>query len=1527
MSETASRLTRASEPTESHTAPSESRTDTACDSLLGTVKSTFDPFKQTFSSEGGAIHHVSEAVNALASVQSMPSQLLNTGIAQIPLLDKMPGMPAATIGVPHLGTPHAHAHPPSNGFPLPSVGLTIGSGCLSVLIGGIPAARVLDIGYAPTCGGLTPYFDIQTGSSNTFIGGMRAARMGIDMTRHCNPMGHIGKSGGKAASAAEKSEEVASEAAQVTGRAKALGRAGKAWSVGNAALGPASGAATAADDASQGEIGAAAMMAAQTAADLAFMMLSNLMGKDPGIEPSMGTLLLGNPTVLIGGFPLPDSQMMWHGAKHGIGKKVRARMAAKRKGAAPCRDGHPIDVVRGTAENEFVDFETRIAPAFKWERYYCSGWNEQDGALGFGFRHNFQHELRLLRTRAIYVDALNREYPIRRNAAGRYEGIFAGYELKQQDERRLVLRHGRLGDMTFERANEGDRVARVVNHVRDGVESTLEYARNGALMRIVQVEGPGRRRQLIDFSYDDRGRIVEVYHTAPHGETKRIVRYRYDMAGCLAAFTDSLGAVTSHGYDDRCRMVRETDANGYSFFYRYDSQDRCVESSGQDGLWHVVLDYQPGRTMVTRADGGKWTFLYDGARTVTRIMDPYGGATERVTGDDGRIIREVDSGGRVMRWLYDGRGNNTGRIDRWGNRWPTRDEAPVLPNPLAHTVPATPLGLQWGEAKPTELTDSVLLPPEIQKVAESLFQKTAFSPSEQHDARGRVVARTDERGGVERFRRDAAGNIVQLCDKDGREHHYGIASWSLRDSETDPLGNTVRYRYSHKQEITAIVDANGNESTYAYDLKGRMISVTRHGVVRETYLHDVGDRLIEKRDGAGNALLRYEVGEDGLQNKRILASGETHTYAYDHSGNFTKASTEKFDVTLTYDAYGHRTCDKRDGRGIEHSFVGGRLESTTYFGRFVVRYEASPAGEVVIHTPGGRVHRLQRAADGTVLLRLGNRTNVLCGFDADGRCTGRLSWPEGGTTTIHSVQYRYSAMGELRSVIDSTRGTTEYQYDAAHRLVGETCDGRTVRRFEYDRGGNLLSMPTCQWMRYAEGNRLLSTACGSFRYNSRNHVAEQIDEHNRRTTYHYNSLDLLTRVEWSDRQEIWSAEYDGLCRRIVKTMGQARTQYFWDSDRLAAEVAPDGRLRIYVYVNELSYLPFMFIDFPSCDADPESGDAYYVFGNQVGLPEWIEDDKARIVWRAEEIEPYGSIRVATGNAIEYDPRWPGHWFDVETGLHYNRFRSYRPALGRYLQSDPAGQSGGLNLYAYTSNPLVAVDVLGLDACPEHGGQPSSECPDCESKENPGTTDRDKAQERKNKEIRALNEQIADLQVKLAKLDAHIQDEHGNMWEAPHIVERDSINSGIARRQKDISELQTDLRTRTPTTALTNKMNKGVRFGMDDPAFPASSGMKITQRLHADHIVSYKAITNMDGFWDLTVENQIKVLNYEDNFVGLSAPANESKGSKSFEEWTRYEKGKVDVDPEFREKMMEQEKKLRPRLQQYIHQLLGEQRAQ
>lgn len=1332
------KVTHASDPIADAAAHPESSVSGASSDLQETLDPTLEAFglRKPPPDEGESqpkdrnalLHNISSGVNALTMLQSMPSQLLNTGLAEVPLLDKMPGMPAAVIGAAHLGTPHAHDHPPSDGIPLPSVGSTIGSGCLSVLIGGIPSARVLDLGIAPTCGGLTPLFDITTGSSNTFIGGMRAARMGIDQTRHCNPMAHVGKEEGEAGQAAEEGEQVASEAEQVTGRARVLGGAGKAWKYGNAALGPVSGVASSVDEATSGEGATAAMTAVQTAADAAMMALSNLMGKDPGIEPSMGMLMDGNPTVLIGGFPMHDSQMMWHGVKHGIGKKVKARRADRQNEVAPCRDGHPVDVVRGTAENEFVDYETKIAPAFKWERYYCSGWNEQDGALGFGFRHCFQHELCLLRTRAIYVDALNREYPIRRNADGRYEGIFAGYELRQHDEHRFVLSHGRLGDMTYERASEADRTARLVNHVRDGVESTLEYARNGALIRIVQEERRGLRRQLIDFRYDDRGHIVELYLTDPLGETKRIAHYDYDAAGCLAAFTDPLGAATSHGYDGRRRMIRETDANGYSFSYRYDSHDRCIESVGQDGLWQVALDYQPGRTVVTRADGGKWTFLYDEARTVTRIVDPYGGATERVIGDDGRILREIDPGGRVMRWLYDERGSNTGRMDRWGNRWPTRDEAPVLPNPLAHTVPATPLGLQWGDAKLEELMESVLLPPEIQKIAESLFQQSAFSSSEQHDAGGRVVARTDEHGGVERFRHDAAGNIVQRCDKDGREHHYGIASWSLRESETDPLGNTVRYRYSHKQEITAIVDANGNESAYTYDYKGRITNVMRHGVVRETYEYDSGDRVVRKNDVDGNALVRLEIGDHGLPIKRTLASGETHVYAYDRRGKVTKASTETFEVAIEHDVDGRLISDKRDGMGLARRYLANGSIHSTYFDRFIVRHESMSNGEISIHTPTGGVHRLLRDR-GRVLLRLGSGVNRLHLFDPEGRCSGRLEWRDTHPAQLHSVVYEYSATGELRRVVDSAAGTAEYRYDLAHRVIGEIRDGQPVRRFDYDRGGNLLSNPELTWMRYAEGNRLASTSVARYRYNARNHLAEEIRHDGRHVAFHYDGADLLARVEWSDRDDVWTAKYDGLSRRLYKQMGDARTDYYWDGDRLAAEIGSKQRLRIYVYANEQALVPFMFIDYPGVGADPYSGAEYFVVSNQAGLPERIEDSAGREVWRAMETDPYGRIVVAPGNSVDYAPRWAGHHFDVETGLHYNRFRSYHPGQCRYLQTDPIGQLGGVNLYAYTANPLVFVDVTGLKcvtdghkSTPEGGCEPScfvespegeqNDCPVC-----------------------------------------------------------------------------------------------------------------------------------------------------------------------------------------------------------------------
>jgi len=85
-----------------------------------------------------------------------------------------------------------------------------------------------------------------------------------------------------------------------------------------------------------------------------------------------------------------------------------------------------------------------------------------------------------------------------------------------------------------------------------------------------------------------------------------------------------------------------------------------------------------------------------------------------------------------------------------------------------------------------------------------------------------------------------------------------------------------------------------------------------------------------------------------------------------------------------------------------------------------------------------------------------------------------------------------------------------------------------------------------------------------------------------------------------------------------------------------------------------------------------------------------------VVWRAD-YDPFGYASVDPLSSRTLNVRFPGQYYDSETGLHYNYFRYYDPKTGRYLTSDPIALRGGLNMFVYAgNNPVHWVDRYGLD---------------------------------------------------------------------------------------------------------------------------------------------------------------------------------------------------------------------------------------
>jgi RHS repeat-associated protein len=127
-----------------------------------------------------------------------------------------------------------------------------------------------------------------------------------------------------------------------------------------------------------------------------------------------------------------------------------------------------------------------------------------------------------------------------------------------------------------------------------------------------------------------------------------------------------------------------------------------------------------------------------------------------------------------------------------------------------------------------------------------------------------------------------------------------------------------------------------------------------------------------------------------------------------------------------------------------------------------------------------------------------------------------------------------------------------------------------------------------------------------------------------------------------------------------------------------------------------------------------------IHSDHLATPRLMRDDRATPVWQWPysafgDNQPIGALRAtakprqaftqegvppellrATSPQAKLNLRYPGQYFDEESKLSYNYFRSYDAATGRYTQSDPIGLEGGLNRFGYVDqNALWASDPQGL----------------------------------------------------------------------------------------------------------------------------------------------------------------------------------------------------------------------------------------
>jgi len=166
-------------------------------------------------------------------------------------------------------------------------------------------------------------------------------------------------------------------------------------------------------------------------------------------------------------------------------------------------------------------------------------------------------------------------------------------------------------------------------------------------------------------------------------------------------------------------------------------------------------------------------------------------------------------------------------------------------------------------------------------------------------------------------------------------------------------------------------------------------------------------------------------------------------------------------------------------------------------------------------------------------------------------------------------------------------------------------------------------------------------------------------------------------------------------QRVIKEVDGVSTVFHYDfNGNIIAESDLDGNFNTEYLYNGKGRVALVNVS---------TEEMFFFLNDRLGTPQMLTDASNTVVWEGL-YKPFGGADVNPNSSVVNNFRFPGQYYDNETGLHYNYFRYYDPATGRYLTPDPIGLVGGINLWIYANgNPINAIDPWGLQTTVMPGG--------------------------------------------------------------------------------------------------------------------------------------------------------------------------------------------------------------------------------